>query len=233
MSQIIKAISLGLITIVFTITTDLTIAPAQAKDIQYISDAVPVEMRSGPSNGYRIKAWPKPGTMLEIKETSTDGDWIKVITMKGTDGWVRKQHLSNRRSSKELLDIAKNNILNLESEKIKQDTTITQLQDELSQINNSHSALANTNSSLNSEYDSLRKISKNAVQADRSNRDLRKKNELFKIKVEELVADNERLKHDRNVEGITTGMLAVALGGIMAFSFMQLGRRKRQSSGWD
>lgn len=226
MSPRISIITLCLLSIILHIT------PVQA-ETRYISDAVPVEMRSGPSNGFRIKAWPKPGTKLNTKEISGNGDWVKVVTSKGTEGWVRKQHLSKRRASKELLDDAKNRILRLESEKVKQAETISLLRNELANEQNAHTTLATTNSTLENQYSSLKKLSKNAVQADKSNRDLRKKNELYKIKVEELATDNERLSHDRNVEGITTGMLAVALGGIMAFAFMQLGSRKRQSSGWD
>lgn len=206
---------------------------AHAEDIRYISDSVPVEMRSGPSNGYRIKAWPTPGTKLTLLDAIGKGDWIKVVTAKGTEGWVLQQHLSEKRASKHLLEEAKNRILTLEKEKLQQSDTITALQNELSQIKSENTTLANKNTTIENDYSSLKKISNNAIMADKSNKDLRKKTELFKIKIEELTTDNERLKHDRNVEGITTGMLAVALGGLMAFAFMRLGGQKRRSSGWD
>jgi hypothetical protein len=51
--------------------------------------------------------------------------------------------------------------------------------------------------------------------------------------VEELTTDNERLKHDQYVDGITHGMFAVALGGILAVVLLQLGGKKRRTSGWD
>jgi len=221
----------------YTIGSCLFIATppqVQANEIRYVSDTLRVELRSGPSNQHRIIAFLKTGMKLNQQASNNDNaDWIQVSTMKGTSGWVRRQHISLNRASKELLQEAKNKILGLESNNTKQDEIISSQKKRLNALKNELSTLANNKSKVDREYNSLRSISNNAVQADKSNRDLRKKNEQLKIKVEELAINNERLEHDHYVDGITRGMFAVIVGCIMAFALMQLGGRKRAPSGWD
>lgn len=70
----------------------LLLATTAAAETRYISDYLIVTVRSGKGNQYKILETVPTGTAVEVLE---DGQaYVKVITPKGTEGYIRKQYVS-------------------------------------------------------------------------------------------------------------------------------------------
>ncbi|MBR9805411.1 TIGR04211 family SH3 domain-containing protein, partial [bacterium] len=92
-------------------------------------------------------------------------------------------------------------------------------------------ALTTNNTQLSDELSKIKKISANAIALDHNNRELLQKNELLKIQIEELTAENQRLSNKSNKEWFMYGVFAVFMGALLTVLLPRL-KGKRKSSEW-
>ncbi|NNC54988.1 MAG: TIGR04211 family SH3 domain-containing protein, partial [Pseudomonadales bacterium] len=183
----------------------------------YVADVFYVPLYSGKSTKHRIvHRGIKTGTALTILEPDTEAGFTKVRTKGGTEGWIQNQYLSTS-------PIAR---IQLAGERAKR----RELQDRLNAMSSENKSVSAANSdarqqlqslsrqnqSLSSELASIKKISSNAVNLDISNRELLQKNEMLKVSIAELEAENSRLSDKDNKDWFMRGALAVAIGALLA-----------------
>lgn len=77
-------------------------------DTQYVSDNLIIMMRSGAGGEYKILKTLKTGTPLEIIEEG--GDYYRVQTKDGTEGWVLKRYMTVDTPKKIVISVLKQKI---------------------------------------------------------------------------------------------------------------------------
>ncbi len=203
-----------------------------ADETRYISDVFYVPLHSGNSTKHRIiHRGLKTGTRLTLLETDNDAGFSRVTTAKGTEGWIQNQFLSTTPIARLRLADAQNKQQQLQRE-------LTSLKKNNKEIKQSHSdiqtqvkLLSRQNQNLTAELASIKKISANAINLDTNNRDLLKKNEMLKIEIAELQANNSRLSDKSDKEWFLRGSLAVLIGVFLAILLPKL-KPKSRSREW-
>ena len=97
----------------------------------------------------------------------------------------------------------------------------------LTQSQQSLKQLKKNNQSLESELSQIKKLSANAINLDNNNRKLLQNNEMLKIEIAELQADNARLADKSDKEWFLRGAFAVFIGAILAIALPRLKIKSR------
>ncbi|MDX1692523.1 MAG: TIGR04211 family SH3 domain-containing protein [Ketobacteraceae bacterium] len=194
----------------------------------YIHDVLRVDMRAGPTNGYKILNFLPSGTRLEVLGQTDDGDWTKVQHGSQT-GWLQSQYLTYTPIAADRLEAANRRLEKLEKENVELREKLAETEARLNELQSIRSKLDSSNSTLQEELENLQRISKNAVNTERSYRKLQESTELLKVELENLKAENAILGEDNLKEGIKWGIIAVIAGALMAIMIPKMSGRKRRS----
>ncbi len=207
-----------------------SVALSQESEKKYISDMLFVPLRSGQGNEFRIiHRGLKSGTELEVIGLSEDGAWSNVKLSDGKEGWIPNQYLMDSQSARTLLaqSLTKTTALKKSIALLKnKNQTLSRSQTMLTkQLNSS----GNNNSSLQEQYDRLKKLSANAVELDDRYRDLLEKHEIMQAENEILTVENDTLKNDRSKNFMFYGAGLLILGMILSSILPMLKPKKRYS----
>ena len=195
----------------------------------YLSDELTAPMHTGHSNQYRIKALLKSGTALTLIENNEETGYSKVVTARGTEGWIESKYLSSKPGAKLLLQRTLKELDSTKEKLANSQNAANTTSSDNQQLNQKINALSKRNKDLTSELASIKKISSNAMNLDRNNRELLKNNELLKIELAELQAENARLSDDSNKEWFLRGAFAVLIGVCITILAPRFKPRKKSS----
>jgi len=208
-------------------------ATAWAQEVRYISDSQYVPLRSGAGSKFRIVHRGLPsGTKLTLLEEDTEAGYARVTTPGGTEGWIRIQYLLNNPIARDRLAAAQaaQQTLQKQVNNLKRELQASQgkLKETRGQLASNEKKLSNTGSELTE----IKRISSNALNLDRSNRQLVEEAEVLKSRIEVLEADNQRLLDSESNEAFLNGALAVALGVLITLIVPRIWPKRRPSSSW-
>ena len=197
----------------------------------YITDSFEAPLRTGQTNAYRILAYPKSGSALEVLEADEESGYSRVKTQRGTEGWVQSRFLVNTPIAKhrlkqvqaELISLNKKNKL-LSSGQSTANKTVTDL-------SNQNKTLQSTNVKLEKELNYVKEISGNTIQINQRNQQLIEEHQQLKNEFDLLSSGNERLKDNANSQYFMLGAGAILLGLILGLVLPSL-KPKRKDSGW-
>lgn len=203
-----------------------------AEETRYISDVFYVPLHSGNSTKHRIiHRGLKTGTRLTLLETDNEAGFSKVTTNKGTEGWIQNQFLAATPIARIRLVDAQDKLQQLNKKLLSLEKNNSDTQQSNGEIQKQATLLSRKNQQLNKELDSIKKISANAINLDANNRELLKKNEMLKIDIAELQANNSRLSDKSDQEWFFRGALAVLMGVFLAIVLPKL-KPKARSKEW-
>ena len=203
-----------------------------AEETRYISDVFYVPLHSGNSTKHRIiHRGLKTGTRLTLLETDNEAGFSRVTTSKGTEGWIQNQFLSATPIARIRLAEAQNKLQQLNTKFTGLEKNNSETQQSNSERQKQVALLSRQNQQLNKELASIKKISANAINLDTNNRELLKKNEMLKIDIAELQANNSRLSDKSDKEWFFRGALAVLIGVFLAILLPKL-KPKARSKEW-
>ncbi len=220
-----KIITKMLIALAFSSAATLSTA-----DTRYIDDTLYAPLRSGEGLQFRVvHKGVKSGTPVDLIETNPDSGYSKIKTPEGIEGWLPTRFLVN-----EPVAAYKLARLTKEYEALKAKfSTLSQSSSEISQtsskVQSDNEKLQANNLKLQEELASIKKVSENAINLDRRNRELRESNEQLKNEVEVLTADNLRLKENNERDKMLLGAGLVLLGVLIALIVPMFKRDKRAS----
>ena len=203
----------------------------QAQQTRWISDQLPLDMRSGNSNAYRVIKMLEPGTRVSLLKVDSKTQFSQVSMADGTKGWLANRYLMKEPSGREQLAKAKASIARL--------TTASQpLQNELSTLNQRNETLSlqleeaiSTRARLEQELAHVNEVSSNAVALDSSNQSLMETNQLLQHEIDVLKGENGRLLDDSTREWFLNGVFAVGFGALLAIIIPRIVPR-RKSNEW-
>lgn len=219
----------NLSTLISCLIISLCSLPALA-EVRYISDELKVPMRSGKSIKYRIvHKGLSSGTKLTLVEADSESGYSLVRLSNGKEGWIPTRYLSAQPTAALRLAQAQKTITRLNGDTKPLVARITQLEKIEAQLRHQTQQLGGENKRLNQELSDLKSISANAINLDRSNRQLVKDNELLNNDVDVLKAENERLRTNAKHEGYIDALTAVAFGVVITLVVPLFKRQKRRS----
>ncbi len=202
-------------------------SPLAYSQTRYVTDNMMISMRSGPGNEFRIiNSRIKTGTQLTLID-SPQGDWSKVKTVNGSEGWIRKQYIQTQPVAKILLEQA-------QSQRTAAEQKATELEQQFAVLQQQHADLLgaseNTKSAhtqLNTEYQNLKILSEDAVNLSQRYQSLLAEHEILMTKHDALTAENDRLRSDQT---ISHGLYAIALllGGMLLAILLPLLKPQRR-----
>lgn len=216
--------SLRYVLFLLLIPLALSVRPAIA-DTRYVSDELIVTMRSGMGTEYKILKYLKTGTPMEVLEE--EGDYLRVRTGDGEEGWVLKQYITTETPKTSVISGLRHEIDRLKATVDELKDKRDSLQAELNAAGRSHSekvrelekaASASSEDAsrtarelekLKHKYETFLEESKDVVTLAEERNRLQEENDRLLGVEEHLTQENERLRR--------TGMIKWFLAGAGVF----------------
>ena len=206
---------------------------ASAQEAFYVSDEQHIPLRSGPGSDYRILHRGIPsGTEMVINERSENGDYARITTARGTEGWIRSQYLTTEVPPR-------TRIIALLEKNQAQEEQLASVNDLLRDLRDNYRIMSGQLEGKDEELAltggelaEIRRISSNALTLDGENRRLVENSEMQRSRIEVLEADNQRLLNSSENEAFLNGALAVALGVMITLLVPRLWPKRRRSTSW-
>lgn len=199
-------------------------------ETRYISDVVLVPVRSGAGPQYRIiHSGIKSGTKMTVLEEDPTGEWAKIRTERGMEGWLPKQYLTSTPTAQLQLDQARATV----AAAVKKAQT---LEERLQTLQNEHQALSTQATKESQERDAfaeelreLKVLSADAVNLNQRYQELLARHEMIQTEFDAIKAENDRLKSDQTVNQWLFGAGLMILGMILMLVLPALRPKKRHS----
>ncbi|WP_094711229.1 TIGR04211 family SH3 domain-containing protein [Hahella sp. CCB-MM4] len=199
-------------------------------DTRYIDDTLYAPLRSGEGLEFRVvHKGVKSGTPVELLSTNPDSGYSKIRTPDGIEGWLPTRFLINEPVAADKLARLIKEHEALKAKFAEVSSTNKEINQTSGQVQANNERLQTENQKLQDELSSIKRISENAINLDRRNRELRETNEQLKNEVEVLTADNIRLKENNERDKMLLGAGLVLLGVIIALVVPMFKRDKRNS----
>lgn len=204
-------------------------AAASAK-VQYVSDELVINMRSGKGNGFKIIKIIKSGTPLTILEQ--DSGYTRARTPQGVEGWVLSRFLSKTPAARALLSEAQENVAQMKTKYDAMAAELSVIKTERDTLSSSEKELLTNKEALNIELTKLKKIAARPMQLEAENDKLR--NELVKIEAENRLIKQEyqTLEDNSDQEWFMTGAGVLFGGMILGLIFPKL-RSGQKKANWN
>lgn len=197
---------------------------------QYVSDDLQINLRTGQGDQYRITKILSSGTRLTVLEQG-EGEWVRVRTQGGDEGWVRAQYLQSEPVARDRLAQAQARIAELTNQQRNLGGQTSTLREENQRLSSELQTAQAEVQRLSTELDELKRISANAVNLNQTNQQLMEERQLLETEIDILQAENERLADDSRQTWFLYGAIAVGIGVILTL-LLQGMRSRRRYSDW-
>lgn len=186
----------------------------------YISDQLIVTVRSGKGNEYKVLETLPTATPVEILET--DKTYVKVITQKGTEGYIQRHYVSKAIPKSVQISQLRNEITTLE-QKIQSDqqslqasaSDVNTYQQQISDLSQQLKQARKENEQVNSEYETLLSKSDNVLSLSTENDRLIEENRLLNSELLLLREENQNFHRSNMIQWFLAGGGVLFLGWIM------------------
>jgi SH3 domain protein len=203
-----RKIVLGLL----LVASSILCVPASAATV-YISDALTVPLRRGPSNGHKIINAALPsGTALQVLSEDAAAGFTQVRTANGTEGWVPTQYLSNEPVARDRLAAANRRVESLEQQLKTLRDTYQETRGARTQSEGRVTDLSKQTQKLQAELAEIRRISATSIANYEENKQLKASNEALQKQVTDLTSRVRELDRNAVLKWLLTGGGLVLLG---------------------
>lgn len=195
----------------------LLLATAAAAETRYISDYLIVTVRSGEGNQYKILETIPTGTPVEVLEESPTH--VRVLTPKGTEGYIRKQYVSSETPKAQQIERLQNRVAELEQQlQLQEEQYRAQLdtagaeQQQAAELSNELETARAQLQEVKTDYQALLKDSQNVVQLNAENEQLAEQNNLLNSELMVLREENRNFHRSNMIQWFLAGA-GVFFGG--------------------
>jgi SH3 domain protein len=208
----------------------LALPTGVAAETVYISDALTVPLRSGPSNAYRILHRGLPsGTQMEVLTRDSESGFTQIRTNRGTEGWIPEQYLVDEPIARHKLVQANREMERLKGRLSKHEQQLNTLGAQKSSTDQSNNSLQNELSTLETEIAEIKQISAGAIAEHATNLRLNELNERLRDEIEALVGERDTLKDNAQERWLMIGAGLVLLGFVLGIVIKARPRRSAWS----
>lgn len=187
--------------------------PARA-ETAWVVDELIINFRTLPSSNGRIAKLLPSGTPLEIVERQPDGEYVKVRTRGGDEGWVLAQYLQDQPIAAVRLEAANREVEQLTRTVTDLRQRLENVQSERSEAEQSSSSLASEVSRLEQELAEIRRVSSGAMETAAENQRLSELNARLRGELDELVEERDQLAANTQERWLLIGG-GLVLGGLI------------------
>lgn len=207
-------------------------AGVSAAEKLYVKDSLDLDLRSGPSNEYRIIKFISSGEHLIVVEDEelTDNRYTKVRTGKGDEGYVLSRFLQSEPIAKEKLIFANREIEKLKGDLAKVRTERDEYKSNTNKLQSQSSNLSSSKDELEKELAHIKSISASALELDKKYKALVQENQELEVQLQSISTENAQLHDTRQQTYILYGG-GLVFAGILAGLILPALRGKR-NSGW-
>ena len=205
-------------------------APGFAKT-SYISDELPVAVRSGATTGHRIIKFLTSGTPVTVIGSSSDNKFVEVELSDGKTGWIATQNLMDIPSGRDRLAAANKKYADFAKTIKDYESTIADLKSEVRQLKNEKSTLENESTNLSNSLNDLKITAANPLALSKKNKELKRELDKTKDEAAMLEKDNQQLRSNVAQEWFMIGG-AVSLGSLIFGLILTRINWRRKKNSW-
>ncbi|HEX5418916.1 MAG TPA: TIGR04211 family SH3 domain-containing protein [Gammaproteobacteria bacterium] len=215
--------------LVFTALICMPLAAlCQTKD--YVSDDIPITLRSGPSLQNKIVRMLSAGDEVEVLSADKDSGWSQVrLPSDGTEGWLLTRYLTAQPIARDLLAAANKSVADAQSQVKDLKAQVATLTDRLAQAQQQLDTTASKNHDISSQLQDIRTASANAIQLRDQNENLKQRMADSEQSINRLTMEKRELESENRQQWFIVGA-AVLFGGILIGLIAPHTKRKRRSS---
>lgn len=218
------------LTFVVSIGSTLLAAETAPADTVYISDALTVPLRSGPSNAYRILHRGLPsGTQMHVLSRDEESGFTQIRTSRGTEGWIPTQYLVDQPIARERLLIANREIESLNALVKKRDTQLGSLNREKGQAQESSTRLQRQLTTMEKELADIKQISAGAIDEHATNQRLVELNERLRNELASVALERNAAQDNAQQRWLLIGAGLLLLGLVLGVVIKARPRRSAWS----
>jgi SH3 domain protein len=189
------------------------VAQTTTAETVYISDALTVPLRSGPSNAYRILHRGLPsGTRMEVVSRDEESGFTQIRTARGAEGWIPSQYLVTEPIARERLVVANREIQRMNGLLQEQESQLGSLNREKGDAQQSSAGLQQQVTALEKELADIKQISAGAIEEHATNQRLAELNERLRDEITNLALERDGLQDNAQQRWLLTGAGLVLLG---------------------
>ncbi|MGH8193348.1 MAG: TIGR04211 family SH3 domain-containing protein [Woeseiaceae bacterium] len=193
----------------------------------WVSDQFEVMLRTGPSTDNAIQRVIRSGTQLELLERDSAGEYSRVRTTGGTEGWVLNRYLMDEPSAREQLERLTSELTNATSQGSSMSSQLNSVKSEYAAATTQIASLERDKQALQAELDDIQEKAANVLAIDRQNKELRQQLTDAEIKVSILEQENSELASQTTRNWFLAGGLVLLIGVVLGLWLPRIRWQKR------
>lgn len=208
----------------------LLLSAAAFGQTRYISDNIPITLRTGPSLENRIIRNLSAGARVEVLRVDEENGYTQVrVASDGTEGWVLTRYLQSEPIARERLAAAEGALATARERVQELEVQVAALTEELARTREELDATATANKDISRELQDIRSASSNVLALRSQNEQLRQRVSEAEERINRLAMENTELASDSRQSWFLVGA-GVLFGGILIGLVAPNFKRRRRSS---
>ena len=195
---------------IISITLMLLVSLSAAAETVYVTDQLSAFLRPEQRSSSGIITPLTSGTKLQLIEKDRNSEYSRVLTERGSEGWILTRHLSSKPVARQVLK---------------------QAQGELKNFREQTALLKEVNEKYEGELKYLKEISGNTIAINQRNQQLTEENQNLQNQVDIFALENERLKDESKQDFFLIGAATILLGMVLGLVIPSI-KPKRKDTGW-
>jgi SH3 domain protein len=184
-------------------------------------------LRTGPSTDNAIQRVIRSGTQLELIERDAAGEYSRVRTTGGMEGWVLTRYLMNEPSAREQLERLTSELTSAAARGSSTGSQLDSIKNEYAAATTQVASLEREKQALEAELGEIREKATNVLAIDRQNSELRQQLTDAEIKVSMLEQENAELASMSTRNWFLAGGLVLLVGVILGLWLPRIRWQKR------
>jgi len=145
----------------------------QAGETRYVTDQLEITMRSGQSTKHQIVRMLPSGSAVEVLESGEDGDYTRIRTAQGSEGWVLTRYLDQQPSARQRLERADKRLSELGAENKRLSRDLAQVRSDKRELSKEKDLLSSEHEQLRQELNRIKRVSADVLSVDKENQSLK------------------------------------------------------------
>lgn len=216
--------------IVATLALLIALGASAADTTRYVSDHLIITLRAGQGDEFGVLKSLPSGTRVELLEEGAGGEFARIRTEDGTEGWVRSWYLADTPPAGLLLDEAQRKAERLEAENKKLLADKRGLKQAHSALVREQRELRQTHETVVAENEKLKDVAARPMELDSENKRLSATVTQLTAENTRLAGENRTLRNSSVQKWFMAGSGVLVAGIILGLILPWL--RRRHSSSW-